>query len=464
MDFFQDFLGQFLGQIPPILLIIVCGGPFLVIGLLMYFRRQGQNRKRQQREILMRSTGNDTVPVEVKAEGDHRWMSVEEDPFVPEAPVDSEDAGDDPLALLAQARAEAEEMGEIPEPAPEPAPRPTPEPKTPPPPTPVRQTAVPARNVGALHTITSLPIFTRLEDGDVIRSREILSILRDQSDQRLMVQLADTAYRSLSEDPDAREQFKRVMKELSGTIMKPDDGEATTVEETSDLHMITLQPMQVRLSNGAITTAREILSVQRDLGDKRLLIQIGDVAYRTLSEDPDAREQFKRVMKELSGTIMKPDDAPPQAQATPASAQTPPPAPVAKPVSPAPTPAPVDDEDSAEDQTEEDKQPRLPGDLPNMTLAEEPDNYKRTRYGYVRVTKVDKAPEINIADAIEEYLQYKIDQLPQFQQRGIHIKSAATGGVRIELDGRSYDFVDEVPDANVRQLLQETIDEWQQRH
>ncbi len=461
---FQEFLGQFISQLPPLLLVIVCGGPFLWVALLFYFRSQ-RRRRRAAGEILERPTGNDTIPVQVNAEGDHRWMPVYEEPFIPQDPQASADhesvdeAAPDPLDLLAQARAEAEELGEIPAEPLEPSAMSPSETTIPAAPTddPLPQPVT----AGVLHTITSLPIFTRLDDGSVIRSREILSILRDQSDQRLMVQIADTAYRTLSEDPDAREQFKRVMKELSGTIMQPDDGETTALADASaDLHTISLQTMQVRLSNGAVTTAREVLSVQRDLGDKRLLVQVGDVAYRTLSEDPDAREQFKRVMKELSGTIMQPDDAPPPV--VPPPVQAPPPSPTPEPAQPQDE-SPASAVDEAADEAE-DERPRMPGDLPDLTLAEEPDNYKRTRYGYVRVTKVDKAPEINIAEAIEEYLQYKIEQLPQFQRRGIHIKSAASGGVRIEVDGRSYDFVDEVTDPDVRQLLQETIDEWQERH
>jgi hypothetical protein len=106
----------------------------------------------------------------------------------------------------------------------------------------------------------------------------------------------------------------------------------------------------------------------------------------------------------------------------------------------------------------------LPGDLPDMRLSDKPDNYKRDRFGRVMVQRVDKAPEINIASAIETYLQFRIEQLPQYQQRGIHIRPALNGGVRIEADGKSYDFVDEVADADVRQFLQQTIAEWQERH
>jgi hypothetical protein len=99
-----------------------------------------------------------------------------------------------------------------------------------------------------------------------------------------------------------------------------------------------------------------------------------------------------------------------------------------------------------------------------MTLSDNPDNYKRDRFGRISVKRVDKAPEINIADAIESYLQFRIEQLPQYQQRGIHIRPALGGGVRIEADGKTYDFVDEVADPEVRQFLQQTIAEWQDRH
>ncbi|MHB8625793.1 MAG: hypothetical protein ACYDBJ_01495 [Aggregatilineales bacterium] len=68
-----------------------------------------------------------------------------------------------------------------------------------------------------------------------------------------------------------------------------------------------------------------------------------------------------------------------------------------------------------------------------------------------------------IADAVEDYLQFKLSNTPQFQQRSIHIRPAFDGGVRIEVDGRSYNGVGDVIDPDVRDFLSATLREWEAR-
>ena len=73
-------------------------------------------------------------------------------------------------------------------------------------------------------------------------------------------------------------------------------------------------------------------------------------------------------------------------------------------------------------------------------------------------------PEINIAGAIETYLQHKKSLTPEYANRSIHIYPAPGGGVSIEVDGKYFEAVSDVTDADVREFLSETISEWQDRH
>jgi hypothetical protein len=238
-------------------------------------------------------------------------------------------------------------------------------------------------------------------------------------------------------------------------------------EEAEMVHTIAEGQVSVQLDTGETAQATELLSILRDEEDGRLMILAGDTAYRTLMNNPEVRKQFTTIMKELSTIILKADTRPPKEE-MPESAN-----PVASVQKPTPKPSSVatassqpksaSEKDKAK-RTEEVEEVRLPGDLPDMTLPDYPDNYEKGRLGWVSVTKVDKAPELNIANAIETYLQYKIEQNPSYQRRGIHIKPALGGGVRIEADGKSYDFVDEIADTDVRNFIQTAINEWQDRH
>jgi hypothetical protein len=102
----------------------------------------------------------------------------------------------------------------------------------------------------------------------------------------------------------------------------------------------------------------------------------------------------------------------------------------------------------------------LPGDLPRFSLDDQgpikpPRGQKR---------EVKPVPEINLAAAIEAFLQHKLRQTPQFASRSIHIHPSPNGGVSIEVDDRFYDAVSEVADVEVRAFLQSAIEEWQDRH
>jgi hypothetical protein len=71
---------------------------------------------------------------------------------------------------------------------------------------------------------------------------------------------------------------------------------------------------------------------------------------------------------------------------------------------------------------------------------------------------------INVAEQIEALLQHRLSVNPEFAERSIHVQPNLTGGVRIVVDGTSYEMVDDVPEEPVREFIQATIREWNARN
>ncbi|MEO1287876.1 MAG: hypothetical protein AAFV93_08910, partial [Chloroflexota bacterium] len=302
------------------------------------------------------------------------------------------------------------------------------------------------------HTIADDPVAVRLITKKIAIADELLTIMRDDRDGRLMVQLGDNAYRTLKDDASARKQFTRIMKELSNVIMTEDTNSPDSVKLSGEQpNKMVTELIDVPVASGGDTQAREMISVLRDTADGHLLVQIGNTGYRSLIEHDRAKAGFAKIMKDLSSTITTPDDNPPVAPQK-NQLQTSQPLPAFG--------SPIMSEDGTTDEP-------LPGDIRLPSMDDMPDSYSVGRFGRVRARKVkesEKVGEINIADAIEEYLQYKISQTPQFQGRGIHIRSGFGGGVRIDVDGQTYEFVDEVADKDAQAFIKQAIDEWQERH
>jgi hypothetical protein len=179
---------------------------------------------------------------------------------------------------------------------------------------------------------------------------------------------------------------------------------------------------------------------------------MGDRAYRNVNSDPEFKDRFTRLMRELAQVASKP--------AAPASES---PA-----VPPAGAPAPVEEEPSpaapqpAPRRTAPPPDPGMPapGLLPSFKLEDNP--LQKRRRGEKFEPK--PVPEINIAGAIESYLQHKLYLTGEFSGRSIHIYPAPDGGVSIEVDGQYFESVADVSDVAVRNFLSETIQEWQDRH
>ncbi len=185
--------------------------------------------------------------------------------------------------------------------------------------------------------------------------------------------------------------------------------------------------VNVRLTNGGTSSAAEILTVMRGIDDGRLIVQIADWAYASDDEeiDPEFRQRFVKIMKDISQVAPRFSKG---GKAAPASS------------APEPDPAPAPSRPAADP-------------VPNFSTAE-----------VAAVSPLDASPALDLAGAIEQYLQTKLALSPEFSSRSIHVRSAMDGGVRIEVDDEFFDSVGDVTDPAIREFLAKTIEEWQSRH
>ena len=239
---------------------------------------------------------------------------------------------------------------------------------------------------------------------------------------------------------------------------------------------------QVNLSDGNRAQAVEVVTILRDVVDGGLIIQMGDRAYRDLSTDEGFRDTFLKIMRELSPVVAQATGKkPPTGELR--SADTPPPASASDtPPTTSPKATPSLRDLLVEGELETDDEPAIaaprsaappppaadgtmPGDLPRYSLDDQPQVVKK-RSGLLGRQKTEyvPVPELNLADAIENYLQHKLRHTDDFAGRTIHVHPAPDGGVAIEVDGAFYDSVGDVTDNDVRAFLSQTIQEWQARN
>ncbi len=212
----------------------------------------------------------------------------------------------------------------------------------------------------------------------------------------------------------------------------------------------------VAVNDGDATEAAEVMTILRDVVDGRLLVQMGEKTLLNVNNDAEFKERFMRIMRELGQVATKPptapaptapEESPPDVEEPPVSLASlvPPPAPPSKPKAPPPPPPTPGG--------------KMPGDLPSYRLEDNPIPERKRG----QKMEMKPIPEVNIAGAIEAYLQYKI-QNSEYAGRSIHIYPAPDGGVSIEVDGRFYDAVGDIGDDSVREFIATAIQEWQERH
>jgi hypothetical protein len=216
--------------------------------------------------------------------------------------------------------------------------------------------------------------------------------------------------------------------------------------------------------DGGSTEAVEVMTILRDVVDGKLIIQMGEKTYENINTDPEFKERFNKLMREVGQMVGKVTAAP----STPVEAALP--SPMAESENdPIEFPSVGDLMQASEPTFLAPKKPtappvaagKLPGDLPSFKLDDNP--MQKLKRGQ-KASEIAPVPEINIAGAIEAYLQHKLSITPEYAGHSIHIYPAPGGGVSIEVDGQYFEAVSDVSDPSVREFLSDTIAEWQDRH
>jgi hypothetical protein len=68
---------------------------------------------------------------------------------------------------------------------------------------------------------------------------------------------------------------------------------------------------------------------------------------------------------------------------------------------------------------------------------------------------------LNLANQINEIVQARLRYVPLSRRPEVSISSSLSGGIRIKVDNKYYNTPDEVPDLEVRQLIKDSIKEWE---
>jgi hypothetical protein len=211
---------------------------------------------------------------------------------------------------------------------------------------------------------------------------------------------------------------------------QPEEVNLTNMEETTGEETEEAQETGEAGNQPSPPDSVELLRVWRDLSDGSLTLEIGGRRFKSVSEMRAAHldRRLLNVVHDLTAML----------RAAPQPPQTPPPPP------PPPSPRPKDDT------------------LPSMAPGDMFRQMGRVAMGH-KSESIEQAPEVSIPDQIEELLQARLVNLPEYAERSIHVRPSPHGGVRIEVDEQYFDGVDKIPDDKVRALIQDTVREWEKR-
>ncbi|MBN1135096.1 MAG: hypothetical protein JXM73_00825 [Anaerolineae bacterium] len=65
-------------------------------------------------------------------------------------------------------------------------------------------------------------------------------------------------------------------------------------------------------------------------------------------------------------------------------------------------------------------------------------------------------------DHIEEILQRRMQTIPAFHDRELHMRADPSGAVHFQFDGRDYQDANDIPNLTARQLIADAIKEWEE--
>ncbi len=205
----------------------------------------------------------------------------------------------------------------------------------------------------------------------------------------------------------------------------------------------------------------ELLRVWRDLSDGSLIIEIGGQRFTSAAELQGANldRRFVNVVRDLTNLLK----GAPQQPAAASKLDAPKPAPVA-PAAPRRAAPSVPAAPSAASDIPDKPTPKLPdlnGEMPSMSPSTMFRQMGRVAMGY-KPPPSEETPNLSIPDQIEAVLQRRLMDMPEYADRSIHVRPSPFGGVRIEVDGEFFDGVGDVPDDEVRAMIQDVVREWEE--
>jgi hypothetical protein len=229
-------------------------------------------------------------------------------------------------------------------------------------------------------------------------------------------------------------------------MLDPESGvEPVTLEDHAPLAMEEedMAPESTPSPSPDTADAVEVMRIFRDLSDGALIIRIGDRTLRGADEfqNPELMRRFTTIVRDLTALANSLSGLP-ESPVTPAGPrETNALPPVAQAMASAGVPG------SLKVRTGVESEPIKPGGL------------------FRRVPKPGEPVETvrGVAEAVEEFLQFKLAADPKYMTRNIHIRQAHDGGLRIEVDGHYYTAIGDVVDPDVRELLLAVMKEWEAR-
>jgi len=80
-----------------------------------------------------------------------------------------------------------------------------------------------------------------------------------------------------------------------------------------------------------------------------------------------------------------------------------------------------------------------------------------------RQTSSNLLDPLHLVDEIDDLVQQRLREHPELTERRVRLTTGATGGLRIYVGRQAFDAVDDIPDPQVKALVQAAIREWESR-
>lgn len=246
------------------------------------------------------------------------------------------------------------------------------------------------------------------------------------------------------------------LPDLDQLLSFSDEPVSRITKQSEVTHSFGQQVYQMTLDTGQEVAAKELIRILKNRDDDRYIVQMASGVYQSFVNKREVKQEFAAVMKDLQESVSQADAPVTESSVIePEFAREPE---VKKPSS-------VTLKDLAETPMIPKPQygdTEIPGDLPSYKLDDISPTREKGLLGRTKVVYED-LPELNLAKAIEAYLQFRLHQTDLFAGRHIHIHPSNEGGIKIQVDKDYYEMVHDVEDEQVKNFIQQCIQEWQER-